>query len=167
MPRYSREIASLPADGGAYGLVLWCRTAVRVRVGALGLVALRPGWYCYVGSARSGLRARLARHLRTVRKRAHWHIDYVRRRTRPVALLVWEGEEADECALSDAVAALADGSVEGFGCSDCRCASHLHHFVRDPAGRLAGVMGSRWVGLAAGELPSPRGLRRTGEHEHQ
>ncbi len=142
MPRYSREAASLPAGGGAYALVLRSAQAVRVRVGALGMIELRPGWYVYVGSARSGLRARLARHLRTVRKRAHWHVDYVRRRTRPVAVLVQAGEGADECALSDAVAALADGSVTGFGCSDCRCRSHLHHFSADPAERLSRLPGT-------------------------
>ncbi len=126
---------------GVYGLVLQCAEPVRVRVGALGLIELRPGYYVYVGSARSGLRARLARHLRTVRKRAHWHVDYVRRRTRPVAVLVVAGEGADECWLSDTVAALADGSVAGFGCSDCRCRSHLHYFSADPADRLARLPG--------------------------
>jgi sugar fermentation stimulation protein A len=147
MPRYDREIASLPEGGGVYGLVLRCDAARRLRVGALGTVTLQPGFYCYVGSARAGLRARLARHLRTRGKRAHWHVDYVRRRTRPIALLVWAREEAHECALSDAVAALAGGSVAGFGCSDCACTSHLHYFRADPAGLLPGLEAVRWVRL--------------------
>jgi sugar fermentation stimulation protein A len=147
MPPYGREIGALPEAGGAYGLLLRCDVKLRVRVGALGVVALRPGFYCYVGSARGGLRARLARHLRSRGKRTHWHVDYVRRRTQPAGVLVWAGQAADECALSEAVAALADGSVKGFGCSDCRCASHLHYFRCDPAGRLGGVSGTRWVAL--------------------
>jgi sugar fermentation stimulation protein A len=142
MPRYSHEMAALPAGGGAYGLVLRCEAAARVRVGALGTVALRPGYYVYVGSARSGLRARLARHLRLSGKRMHWHIDYVRRRTRPEAIFYVEGKQADECTLSDAVAASADGSVRGFGCSDCACASHLHYFREEPGRRVGGA---RWV----------------------
>lgn len=123
------------------------REPLRVRVGALGMLTFRPGFYCYVGSARGGLRARLARHLRTRGKRAHWHVDYLRRRCHPAGILVRAGERADECTLSNAVARLADGSVPRFGSSDCGCASHLHYFAEDPGERLRSLHGVRWVGL--------------------
>jgi sugar fermentation stimulation protein A len=101
----------------------------------------------YAGSARAGLRARLARHFRRSGKRVHWHIDYLRRRTIVVGALVWPGCDANECVLSDAIAARADASIEGFGCSDCGCASHLHVFAGCPVGLLCSIapVGAFWV----------------------
>jgi sugar fermentation stimulation protein A len=125
------DLERVPRRGGTYVLVLRLRGRPRrARVGALGMVAFPPGYYCYVGSVRSGLRSRLARHLRTRGKRKHWHVDYLRALTRPVALLV-AGPGVGECALSRQVAGLSDAGVRGFGASDCRC-SHLHYFAGDP-----------------------------------
>ncbi len=135
------ENAAAP-ECGAYILVLrQARERVDVRVGALGTVSFPRGFYCYVGSARKGLPARLARHLRRSGKRLRWHVDYLRQATQPVSVLTWAGEEADECALSRAVDGLAQWSVPGFGCSDCRCSSHLHYFRVDPTGRLRASLG--------------------------
>ncbi len=139
MRRYGPEARELPAAGGAYVLVL--RAAgepFRARIGALGAIEFRPGFYCYVGSARAGLRARVTRHLRRVKAR-RWHMDYLRERTRPAAVYACSGKEADQCRLNAAVAALADGSVRGFGSSDCRCPGHLHYFRSDPSPLLDGL----------------------------
>ncbi|MCK4283002.1 MAG: GIY-YIG nuclease family protein [Candidatus Brocadiae bacterium] len=130
----------LGASGGVYVLVLKCAgRAFRARVGALGVLGFRRGFYCYVGSARTGLRARLRRHLQRTARATRWHVDYLRGRLRPLAAVTWTGQGAGECRLSQAVAALADGSVAGFGCSDCRCRSHLYYFARDPAARLGKI----------------------------
>jgi len=129
------ERDALPREPGAYVLVFGVPRAVRVRVGRLGPVGFGPGFYCYVGSARGGLASRLARHLRR-RKRKRWHVDYLAARARVAGLFVWPGRGADECALSRALAAIADGAVDGFGASDCRCRTHLHFFARDPKARL-------------------------------
>jgi len=126
----------LPREGGTYALVLHVGAPVSAQVGKLGLLEFAPGYYVYVGRARSGLRARIQRHLRTEDKRLHWHVDYLRQYAQPVAALTWQGVAADECAVSDKVAGLAQRSVPGFGCSDCRCRSHLHYFQKDPTGRL-------------------------------
>ena len=132
------QVGSIPAGGGVYVLVLRRRPpAVRATVGALGAVLFEPGYYCYVGSARAGLRARLERHLRREGKRRRWHIDYLRELAEPVAALCWTGRGVGECELSRRVRALADEAVAGFGSSDCRCASHLYWFGRDPVARLA------------------------------
>jgi sugar fermentation stimulation protein A len=114
----------IPREGGVYALTLRVEAAATIRVGALREVTFEPGLYVYVGSARRGLRARLARHLRGD-GRLHWHIDYLRRHARPVAVRWWT--EGQECALSDATAAGAVRTVRGFGSSDCRCAGHLHY----------------------------------------
>jgi sugar fermentation stimulation protein A len=126
------DLERVPDRGGSYLLVLRLRGGHRrLRIGALGTVTFAPGYYCYAGSARGGLRARLARHLKVRGKRKHWHIDYLRPVAPPVALLVPDAG-AGECALSRSVAALADASIPGFGAGDCRCASHLHYFAEDP-----------------------------------
>ncbi|MFW6189284.1 MAG: GIY-YIG nuclease family protein [Planctomycetota bacterium] len=137
------SLSSLGRLGGVYVVVLRLQSARRVCVGALGEIEFRPGRYAYVGSARNGLRARLRRHLRNDEKRLHWHVDYLRRFARPTAVFVREGERASECKLSQQVAAAADASVKGFGCSDCRCASHLHRFARPPGRRLQSLGGLR------------------------
>jgi Uri superfamily endonuclease len=106
---------------------------LNLEVGALGMVSLPAGRYAYVGSARSGIEVRLARHRRLAEEKTgkiHWHIDYVlvNRHTQ------WVGEEVledgVECAVSKQIAA-KDGvtaPVPGFGASDCRsgCVAHLY-----------------------------------------
>ena len=68
---------------GTYVLILWSRGVHRIRIGRLGELLTRPGFYVYVGSAfgPGGVRARVARHRRGC-SRPHWHIDYLRSRTR-------------------------------------------------------------------------------------
>lgn len=123
--------------GGVYAFVLRLGARpLRMRVGALGVLHFKAGYYCYAGSARRGLKARLERHLRRSAKKKHWHVDYLRQRTEPVALFVWTADEAAECELSQAIGRLADESVRGFGATDCSCLSHLHYFPGDPRGRL-------------------------------
>jgi Uri superfamily endonuclease len=121
----------IPDGPGTYALALWCGGSRQsVRIGRLGVLPLRPGWYIYVGSAfgPGGLRARIGHH-RRVARRPHWHVDYLRRRTRLVA--VWyisrvrcEHEWAQRLgAIPGAAMPLA-----GFGSSDCRCTAHLLQF---------------------------------------
>ena len=37
-----------------------------------------------------------------------------------------------ECRLARGTARIADGCIRRFGCSDCRCPSHLFHFRENP-----------------------------------
>ena len=107
--------------------------------------AIRPfaaGWYAYIGSARGGLRARLARHLRTTEVR-HWHLDALLAAGRVDDLQIRPGDDpAAECALAGEVAAWPGAAaVPGFGCTDCRCATHLFHFRERPGvSLLAGAV---------------------------
>ena len=156
----SRDAGSLPEEGGAYVLVLRHRGRTRtIGVGALGAVRWRPGYYCYVGSARSGLRARVERHLRRTRKRTHWHVDHVSRRMDAVGVYVWAGEAASECALSRAVGRAADRTIARFGSSDCHCEGHLHYFAAHPEQALE-VLGSSVGGLRLAWKRLERGRKR-------
>ena len=76
-------------SGGYYLLILELKRGQRIRVGALGVVAFEPGYYTYAGSARGGLEARVARHLRVRGKKKHWHIDYLRQRARVVETILF------------------------------------------------------------------------------
>ena len=104
----------------------------RVSVGALGRFPFPAGDVVYVGSARRGLDARVARHLRR-RKSKHWHADYLTssRAACVAGAVLLRGATLSECALSRAAAAeLSPGSappVPRFGTGDCReeCPSHL------------------------------------------
>lgn len=119
---------------GTYVLVLRCDAERSVSVGRWGTLDVRSGYYLYVGSAfgPGGVRARVMRHC-LLSKRKHWHIDYLR----DVATLeeVWYSHSPERVEHDWAgVLNRMDGSepVRGFGCSDCRCESHLFYFVALP-----------------------------------
>lgn len=129
----------LPAAPGSYLLVLELAGAKRIRVGALGRLALAPGYYAYLGSAfgPGGLAARLAHHLRRTGT-PHWHIDYLRRHAEPREIWLIEGARCEHRWAAEA-AALPAASIPGarFGASDCGCPAHLFHFADWPRpGRL-------------------------------
>ena len=101
---------------------------LRCVVGRLGSFEFAAGRYVYTGSAKRGIEARIARHLRS-EKALRWHIDY---------LLAMPGVKVtgvlrsrrDECRLNHT----SGGSVAvpGFGASDCKagCGAHLKYLGR-------------------------------------
>jgi Uri superfamily endonuclease len=119
---------------GSYALVLVLEERKVVETGALGSLDLEAGTYIYCGSAMGGLEPRLGRHFRG-EKKLHWHIDRLLQAGKPMGALLFEGENR-ECA---AAAFLMDKGrpVQGFGCSDCHCPSHL---FRVPEHRLTQVL---------------------------
>ena len=131
------------ADPGAYLLFVDLPDARTIAVGALGPLAFAPGAYAYVGSARGGLAARIARHARR-EKRRHWHIDYLLAEAAVAGAAVLRTKTRAECPLARSLAeqpAIA-GWVPRFGASDCNCPSHLARLRpgSDP-GALAGALG--------------------------
>jgi endonuclease-3 len=104
-----------------------------LRFGALGEHELDRGKYLYVGSARRGIAARVARHEKlagTKTGRTHWHIDYllIHPQCRLTRIEVVPG--AEECSVSQRIAQQkgATTPILGFGASDCRsgCPAHLY-----------------------------------------
>ena len=120
---------------GAYVLLLRLAQDEQMDIGRLGTFRFRRGEYAYVGSAMGGLDTRIARHLRTKKKR-HWHIDYLLERASVTDVLEFESSTRIECDLSDALASCEQSTtpVRRFGSSDCHCLSHLHYlWERDQA----------------------------------
>ena len=122
--------------GGTYALVLFCSRPKLVRIGQLGALRLRRGFYVYVGSALGpgGVHARIAHH-RKVSRQPHWHIDYLRRHTQLDRVWYSSGPVRREHDWARFIRALTGASVPiaGFGSSDCRCLAHLVFFTRRPS----------------------------------
>ncbi len=125
--RITPDPGGLPADPGAYALVIELDRPCRLAIATLAPATLAAGRYLYLGSARGpgGIRARVARHLRRNQPK-HWHVDHLTARGRIVRVITAPG--GSECAL--AARALKFESVAppvaGFGSSDCRiCPAHL------------------------------------------
>ena len=119
---------------GTYALVLRSDASTLARIGRWGRLNIRSGYYIYVGSALGpgGVLARVSRHCRE-RKSKHWHIDYLREFA--IIEFVWYRHSPVrlEHYWAKAVAKLNETEpVKGFGCSDCRCESHLFFSVSEP-----------------------------------
>ena len=113
---------------GTYVLIIENSKDVEIEIGKMGSVAFKQGFYAYVGSALSGLERRIERHLRDPgdHKKLHWHIDYFLAspmvKIREVVFA--ESVERKECEVA-ANMSMDLAAITNFGCSDCRCKSHL------------------------------------------
>lgn len=126
---------------GTYCLCISLRRGLELEIGALGMIGFDQGLYVYVGSALNGLEARVRRHIRTSRgdfKAIHWHIDYLLREPEVEigGVYVLLSDLREECRIAEEIKKLGT-SVKGFGCSDCRCESHL--FRVDSCDILSGL----------------------------
>ncbi len=131
--RTVRNEMTQPNDRGTYALILFLPHAQTIRVGALGVWAFPRGWYIYVGSAMNGLNARVARHTRQ-EKKLFWHIDYLTRRARIVAVETRASRQRVECETARRVLSRPHARIIAprFGSSDCDCPTHLVYFPRRP-----------------------------------
>jgi sugar fermentation stimulation protein A len=102
-----------------------------IAIGRLGTIHFLPGYYVYIGSALKNLASRIQRHL-ALTKKIHWHIDYLRQEAEIRNILLIHSKTRFECALADAIAAIADDHIPQFGASDCQCQTHLYHFRQHP-----------------------------------
>jgi sugar fermentation stimulation protein A len=122
------------SDRGVYLVAMHLAAGRAFEVGALGSRAFREGWYVYAGSAQRSLTRRVERHLR-LRKKLHYHIDFLRAECTAAGAFPIRGTRPTECELAEEIHRISSDSVERFGCSDCRCGSHLFYF-EDPPHRL-------------------------------
>ena len=144
-------------DSGVYVMVMHLDHDLELEIGSKGMMHFKKGYYMYVGSAKANLTKRIERHKRK-RKKMHWHLDYFRGhcemiaavpiRTSGLPLESWslthepypsmpsmpdpDIEVSVECALADAVGAIAEWEVPKFGSSDCDCMSHLFGMMENP-----------------------------------
>lgn len=110
---------------GSYLLVIKLEKESTIQIGKLGKIYFKNGFYVYLGSALNGLEQRINRHLRTSKKK-HWHIDYLIDFADVIEIFYKETEVKIECEISSILNKNLF-SIPGFGCSDCRCKSHLFY----------------------------------------
>jgi Uri superfamily endonuclease len=113
---------------GSYCLIIRVSRDITLQIGKLGSFDFDMGFYVYVGSALNSLVGRLKRHL-SDDKKLFWHVDYLLADSNvelvEIVFAVDDGKW--ECALASEVGS-AGVDVKGFGCSDCKCSSHLFKF---------------------------------------
>jgi len=110
-------------NAGTYLLILELISPTNVKVRSGKTFVLEPGYYGYVGSALNDLGKRIDRHLST-KKKLYWHIDYLRQIASVQSIIFAESDKRNECLFAQNLI-LKHQYVSGFGCSDCRCKSHL------------------------------------------
>ncbi|PMB74168.1 DUF123 domain-containing protein [Candidatus Bathyarchaeota archaeon] len=114
---------------GIYILTILIDKSIAVKVGAMGKIFFTQGFYAYVGSAQNSLEKRLNRHFKKAAKKKFWHIDYLltEKHVNTVKAFFKEAEKSEECITAQRLGEIGV-PVEGFGCSDCNCKSHLFMF---------------------------------------
>jgi Uri superfamily endonuclease len=110
---------------GSYLIIAEMDANKRVSIGRLGDVEFNKGFYVYVGSALNGLEQRIQRHLRS-NKKTHWHIDYLLKHATVTDVFYKENNAREECIIAKKFEGTLP-SILGFGCSDCKCKSHLFY----------------------------------------
>ena len=117
-------------EPGIYTLILSLQGAQKITVGSLGAIDFAGGFYSYTGSARgSGGLKRVDRHilvLEGIKTTRRWHIDYLLPHTSFLEVFISKTCLDLECCIAKAIGKRLM-PVPGFGCTDCRCISHLHY----------------------------------------
>jgi Uri superfamily endonuclease len=127
--RLDEPSLNLLPERGVYTIVVLLVEDKAISVGSLGPLKMKRGLYTYTGSGLGqsalSLRGRVSRHL-SKRKKLRWHIDYLTSSSSSmvVGVVASRAEKRFECSVASAINSIAK-PVEGFGCSDCRCRSHL------------------------------------------
>lgn len=113
---------------GIYVLILRMKKSLDIRVGKLGRLHFRRGYYSYVGSAQgSGGEKRITRHFNVARGKnitRKWHIDYLLPHSEVICAVFSPTDDAIECVVAQLLGKYPE-ALPGFGCSDCTCESHL------------------------------------------
>lgn len=128
------------SEPGIYTLILYLPRSEQIAVGSLGGIHFPKGFYSYTGSARGpgGLK-RLDRHAAVMAGKSltrRWHIDYLLPRCQWLQEVVTRTDLDLECPIARSIGERLL-SVPRFGCSDCRCASHLHYSEKEEEMRQA------------------------------
>lgn len=120
-------LKALP-ENGVYTIVVEVAEDLDVEVGSLGIIHLERGYYAYTGSGLGkgalSVRGRVSRHISRA-KRLKWHIDFLLSHPRALVVGVVASRASKEYECVVALNLAKGGFVKRFGCSDCRCKSHL------------------------------------------
>jgi len=110
---------------GSYILIIEISQDKEIQIGSLGKIYFEKGFYAYIGSALNGLEQRIERHIRKD-KRFHWHIDFLLKYAKILEVYYIKSFDKKECEIADKFYSKLP-YIKNFGCSDCRCKSHLFY----------------------------------------
>ena len=120
---------------GSYILVVYVSKDIYIKIGVLGNILFSEGYYLYTGSAlgnsgSSTLSNRVTRHLSLMKKKLHWHIDYLLNNPFSIlyCLYLIPTNQNYECIIANELLDISEGYIQKFGSSDCKCKSHLVYF---------------------------------------
>jgi len=108
---------------GSYVLIIEVKKDQKMTIGKLGTQFFKKGYYAYVGSAMNSLENRINRHI-CKNKKIHWHIDYLTSQLKILKIFYLENDYKEECDIANNFGKKFK-SIAGFGCTDCKCKSHL------------------------------------------
>ena len=117
---------------GSYILVLENVKNDKIKIGKIGEIKFKKGFYTYVGSAMNGLDQRVKRHYKN-KKNKRWHIDYIT--PNPMKIIKdfkIRRKDKIEVELAKDVMQISDGYIPYFGSSDSKLESHLFFFRNSP-----------------------------------
>ncbi|MEM5871536.1 MAG: GIY-YIG nuclease family protein [Candidatus Aenigmatarchaeota archaeon] len=117
---------------GIYVILMQMENESEIKIGSLGKIKFKKGFYAYVGSALNSLEKRIERHLKR-RKKKFWHIDYLLQKAEVIRIYYLECKSKKECKIANFLSKNLV-CIHKFGCSDCKCKSHL--FYSDKKSRL-------------------------------
>ena len=111
-----------------YWLIIQLNNSSTIKVGKLGEMDFKKGYYVYVGSALNSIDSRVRRHL-SKEKKLFWHIDYLLNspNSNVEEVILERSPEKWECNVAVEISKKGI-STDRFGCSDCKCSSHLFYF---------------------------------------
>ena len=111
-----------------YCLIIKLHQNSRIKVGKLGEIDFKKGYYVYIGSALNSINSRIRRHLSN-EKKLFWHIDYLLNspNSKVDEVILERSPEKWECSVALEISKKGL-PTDRFGCSDCKCSSHLFYF---------------------------------------
>jgi len=113
---------------GIYVLVLHLADDMDLAIGNLGKFHFAKGYYYYIGSAHgTGGFKRVTRHFNVAKGKnstRKWHIDHLLPHSEVLYSVLLPSQQALECKTAQTLQKFLD-PIPGFGCSDCKCRSHL------------------------------------------
>lgn len=114
---------------GIYCLLIRVRKKQTIKIGALGKINFTKGSYVYVGSGQNNLEKRIARHV-SKKKKIRWHIDYLLANKEVIIekAMFRKATKEEECNIACFLNQF-EQPIKGFGCSDCKCSSHLFRLI--------------------------------------
>jgi Uri superfamily endonuclease len=111
-----------------YCLIINLNQNSRIKIGKLGEIDFKKGYYVYIGSALNSIDSRIRRHL-SKEKKLFWHIDYLLNSPNSIVdeVILERSPEKWECNVAIEISKKGIPKNK-FGCSDCKCSSHLFYF---------------------------------------